>query len=144
MIKNGTVVTFEYTLLDDKGNFIESNQGEAPVTYTHGEHQIIPGLEKGLSGMEVNEQKRIRVQPDEAYGQIDPAGFKEVAKTEIPVDDLKVGTRLRARGAKGEDFSLRVHEIKPETVILDLNHPLAGKNLNFDVKVLSIHAAEAH
>jgi FKBP-type peptidyl-prolyl cis-trans isomerase SlyD len=88
--------------------------------------------------MEVNEEKNIRVQPEEAYGPFDPKGFKEVSKAEIPAQGLKVGTMLHARGPKGEDFSVRVHEIKPETVILDLNHPLAGKTLNFDVKVLDI------
>jgi FKBP-type peptidyl-prolyl cis-trans isomerase SlyD len=143
MIKNGSVVSFEYTLSDENGKLIESNKGEEPVTYTHGQHQIIPGLEKGLSGMDMNQEKNIRVQPEEAYGPVDPKGFKEVAKTEIPAQGLKVGTMLHARGPKGEDFSVRVHEIKEETVILDLNHPLAGKTLSFDIKVLNIQAGEA-
>lgn len=143
MIKNGSVVSFEYTLLDENGKLIESNRGEDPVTYTHGQHQIIPGLENGLSGMDMNQEKNIRVQPEEAYGPVDPKGFKEVAKTEIPAQGLKVGTMLHARGPRGEDFSVRVHEIKEETVILDLNHPLAGKTLNFDVKVLNVQPGEA-
>ena len=143
MIKNGSVVSFEYTLSDENGKLIESNKGEDPVTYTHGQHQIIPGLEKGLSGMDMNQEKNIRVQPEEAYGPVDPKGFKDVAKTEIPAQGLKVGTMLHARGPKGEDFSVRVHEIKEETVILDLNHPLAGKTLSFDIKVLNIQAGEA-
>ena len=143
MIKNGSVVSFEYTLLDENGKLIESNKGEDPVTYTHGQHQIIPGLENGLSGMDMNQEKNIRVQPEEAYGPVDPKGFKEVAKTEIPAQGLKVGTMLHARGPRGEDFSVRVHEIKEETVILDLNHPLAGKTLNFDVKVLNVQPGEA-
>ncbi|MGH7844080.1 MAG: FKBP-type peptidyl-prolyl cis-trans isomerase [Candidatus Binatia bacterium] len=143
MIKNGSVVSFEYTLSDEKGKLIESNKGEEPVTYTHGQHQIIPGLEKGLSGMDMNQEKNIRVQPEEAYGPVDPKGFKEVAKTEIPAQGLKIGTMLHARGPKGEDFSVRVHEIKEETVILDLNHPLAGKALNFEVKVLNVQPGEA-
>ena len=143
MIKNGSVVSFEYTLSDENGKLIESNKGEDPVTYTHGQHQIIPGLEKGLWGMDMNQEKNIRVQPEDAYGPVDPKGFKEVAKTEIPAQGLKVGTMLHARGPKGEDFSVRVHEIKEETVILDLNHPLAGKTLSFDIKVLNIQAGEA-
>ena len=143
MIKNGSVVSFEYTLSDENGKLIESTKGEDPVTYTHGQHQIIPGLENGLSGMDMNQEKNIRVQPEEAYGPVDLKGFKEVAKTEIPAQGLKVGTMLHARGPRGEDFSVRVHEIKEETVILDLNHPLAGKALNFEVKVLNIQAGEA-
>ncbi|HWP60602.1 MAG TPA: peptidylprolyl isomerase [Candidatus Acidoferrales bacterium] len=140
MIQNGSVVSFEYTLSDDEGNFIESNRGEAPVTYVHGQRQIIPGLEKGLAGMELNEEKRIRVQPHDAYGPVDPKAFKEVPKDDIPPQALKVGTTLHARGPRGEEFSVRVHEIRPETVILDFNHPLAGKTLTFDVKVLDIQS----
>jgi len=142
MIKNGSVVNFEYTLSDDNGRVLESNKGEEPVTYTHGENRIIPGLERGLSEMEINEEKRIRVEPEEAYGAVNPDGFKEVSKSELPPQSLQVGTMLHARGPNGEDFSVRIHEIKPETVILDLNHPLAGVTLNFDVKVLSIEAGE--
>ncbi len=143
MIKNGSVVSFEYTLSDENGKFIESNKGEAPVTYTHGQHELIPGLENAMTGMEINQEKRICVQPEDAYGPVDPEGFKEVARNEIPVQNLEVGTTLRARGPRGEEFSLRVHEIKPQTVILDLNHPLAGKVLNFDVKILNVESGDA-
>jgi len=142
MIKNGSVVSFEYTLSDEQGKVLESNKGEEPMTYTHGEHQIIPGLEKELSGMEVNDEKKISVQPEEAYGPVNPEGFKEVSRNDIPAQSLKIGTLLHARGPKGEDFPVRIHEIKPETVVLDLNHPLAGRTLNFDVKVLSIQGSE--
>ena len=143
MIKSGSVVSFEYTLSDENGSIIESTKGEEPVTYVHGQHQIIPGLENGLSSMEMNEEKNIRVQPDDGYGPVDPEGFKEIPKTQIPAQGLKVGTTLRAQGASGEDVSLRVHEIKNQTVVLDLNHPLAGKTLNFAVKVLDIQPGKA-
>jgi FKBP-type peptidyl-prolyl cis-trans isomerase SlyD len=142
MITNGSIVTFEYTLSDENGEVIESNKGEEPVSYTHGAQQIIPGLEKGFLGMEINQEKSIRVQPEEAYGPVDPESFKEVPKSEIPAGALETGTMLQARGPDGEEFSVRVHEITAETVVLDLNHPLAGKTLNFDVKVLSIDGQE--
>jgi FKBP-type peptidyl-prolyl cis-trans isomerase SlyD len=143
MINKGSVVSFEYTVSDENGEVLESNKGKDPVTYTHGRHEIIPGLEKGLSGMEVNEEKSIRVQPKEAYGPVDPEAFKEVPKTDIPAAGLKVGTALGARGPKGEDLVIHVRDIKEETVILDFNHPLAGKTLNFDVKVLDIAPGES-
>jgi FKBP-type peptidyl-prolyl cis-trans isomerase SlyD len=143
MIKKGSVVSFEYTLLDDNGKTIESNKGKSPVTYTQGQHQIIPGLEKGLSEMEVNEEKSIRLQPEEAYGQVDPKGFKEVPKADVPPEGLKVGVTLTARDPKGEDHVIRVREVKAETVVLDFNHPLAGKTLDFNVKVLGIQPGAA-
>ena len=138
MIKKGSVVSFEYTLLDDNGKVIESNKGKGPVTYTHGQREIIPALEKGLSKMEVNEEKSIRLQPEDAYGPVDPKGFKEVPKTDVPPAGLKVGAALRAKGPEGEDVAIRVREVKTETVVLDFNHPLAGKTLDFTVKVVGI------
>jgi FKBP-type peptidyl-prolyl cis-trans isomerase SlyD len=138
MIKNGTLVRFEYTLSDENGNVLQSNKGKEPVTYTHGQNEVIPGLEKGLSGMEVNDEKSFCVEPEEGYGPVDPQAFKEVPKTEIPAAALKVGTPLSARGREGENHVIHVREVKQETVILDFNHPLAGKTLNFDVKVLDI------
>lgn len=143
MITKGSVVNFEYTLSDDDGKVIESNKGEEPITYTHGEHQIIPGLETGLLGMKVNEERRICVQPEDGYGPVNPEGFKEVARSEIPAESLQVGAMLHARGPEGEDFSVRIIDVKPETVVLDLNHPLAGLVLNFDVRVLSIQTSGA-
>jgi FKBP-type peptidyl-prolyl cis-trans isomerase SlyD len=138
MIKNGSLVRFEYTLSDENGKILQSNKGKDPITYTHGRHELIPGLEKGLSGMEINEEKNFCVQPEEGYGPLDPNGFKEVPKTEIPTAAQKVGTALSARGAEGENRVVYVSEVKQESVILDFNHPLAGKTLNFDVKVLNI------
>ena len=142
MIRNGSVVSFEYTLSDENGEVLQSNKGKDPVTYTHGQHEIIPGLEKGLAAMEVNEEKSIRVKPEEAYGQVDPQGFKEVPKSDIPTTELEVGTPLNARGPQGEELLIHVSEVKDETVVLDFNHPLAGKTLNFDVKVVDIEPKE--
>ena len=146
MIKKGSVVSFEYTLLEDNGKVIESTQGQNPVTYTHGQREIIPGLEKAFSEMEVNEEKSIRLQPEEAFGPVDPNRFQEVPKTKIPAAGLKVGATLTARSSKGEDQVnqvIHVREVKPETVILDFNHPLAGKTLDFKVKVLGIQPGES-
>jgi FKBP-type peptidyl-prolyl cis-trans isomerase SlyD len=138
MIKNGSLVRFEYTLSDENGKLLQSNKGKDPITYTHGQHEVLPGLEKGLSGMEINEEKCFCVQPEEGYGPIDPNAFKEVPKTEIPAAALKVGNALSAQGPAGENHVVHVREVKQETVILDFNHPFAGKTLNFDVKVLDI------
>ena len=88
--------------------------------------------------MEINEEKSFCVQPEQGYGPLDPNGFKEIPKTEIPVAARKVGTALAARGSEGESRVVHVSEVKQESVILDFNHPLAGKTLNFDVKVLNI------
>ena len=143
MITEGSVVRFEYTVSDENGEVLQSNKGKEPVSYTHGQHEIIPGLEKGLSEMDVNEERSIRVTPEEAYGTVDPKGFKEIPKSDLPISDPQIGTPLNARGPQGEEVLIHIREVKSDTVILDFNHPLAGKILNFDVKVLDIEPQEA-
>lgn len=138
MIEDGSRVRFEYTLSDENGNVLQSNKGKDPVAYTHGQSEVIPGLEKGLSGMEVNDEKSFCVQPEEGYGPVDPQAFKEIPKSDIPAAALTVGTALSVRGREGENHLIHVREVKHETVVLDFNHPLAGKTLNFAVKVLEI------
>jgi FKBP-type peptidyl-prolyl cis-trans isomerase SlyD len=143
MVRNGSIVSFEYTLSDENGDVVQSNKGKEPVTYTHGKHEIIPGLEKGLAKMEINEERTILVTPEEGYGSVDPAGFKEIPKGDVPAAALEIGTPLTARGPQGEEVLIHVSEVKDDTVVLDFNHPLAGKTLTFDVKVVDIEPKEA-
>ena len=138
MITEGSVVSFEYTVSDENGEVLQSNKGKEPVRYTHGRQEIIVGLEKGLSEMEVNQEKIIRVSPEEAYGEVDPNGFKEVPKSDLPLTDPQIGTPLHARGPQGEELLIHIREVRQTTVVLDFNHPFAGKTLNFAVKVLGI------
>ena len=142
-VAEGKLVSLEYTLtLDDKA-VVDSNVGAQPLTYTHGSHQIIPGLEKALEGMAVGDAKQVTVAPAEGYGETDPGRLQEVQKQLIPPDALKVGARLQGKGPSGQMVYPLVSEIKTDTVILDFNHPLAGKTLHFDVKVLDIQQAQA-
>jgi FKBP-type peptidyl-prolyl cis-trans isomerase SlyD len=141
VVKDGSVVSLEYTLLGEDGKTIESNKGKEPLKYVQGSHQIVPGLEKGLEGMKAGEEKRVKVKPEEGYGPVDPKGFQEFPKDKIPSEALKVGTMLMASGPRGQQVPVRVHEIKEKTVVLDLNHPMAGKTLVFDIKVLDVQPA---
>ncbi|HEX9878726.1 MAG TPA: peptidylprolyl isomerase [Candidatus Binatia bacterium] len=143
IIQDGSLVGIEYTLKDDQGGEIESNKGKDPLQYTHGTHQLIPGLETGLEGMRIGEKKSIRVAPKDGYGEIVPTAFKEVPRNKIPSDAQQVGAVLAARSPEGRTRPVRVHEVKEETVILDMNHPLAGKILIFDVTILAIQPAAA-
>jgi FKBP-type peptidyl-prolyl cis-trans isomerase SlyD len=138
IIEAGSNVQIEYTLSEQGGAAIESSQGRGPVTFTHGQQQLLPGLERALLGMRAGEQRKVVVKPEEAYGSVDPAAVTEVPKAMMPAESLKVGLLLLARDAQGEQRPVRVKEVKDSTVILDLNHPLAGKTLVFDVRVLSV------
>lgn len=137
-IESGSTVRLEYTLKDDGGKVLDSNKGGDPLTYTHGSQQIIPGLEKALSGMRTGEEKQVTVNPEDGYGPADPKAQTEVPKEMLPTNALTVGTQLVARSPMGETLLVRIKEIKETTVIVDLNHPLAGKTLYFDLKVLGV------
>ena len=143
VVKDGTVVSLQYTLSGEDGKTIESNKGKEPLKYTQGSHQIVPGLEKGLAGMKMGEERRVKVTPEEGYGPVDPKGFRDFLFRKLLNEGLKVGSVLMARGPQGQQVPVRVHEIKEKTVVLDLNHPMAGKTLVFDVKVLDIQPATA-
>ncbi len=137
-IEDGSKVHFEYTLKDEAGKVIESSKGKDPLTYTQGGKQIIPGLEKALTGLHAGEEKKVTVKPEEAYGPLDPKARVEVPKTAIPPEALKVGTTLQGRSPSGAPQMARVKEIKEKTVVLDLNHPLAGQTLVFEVKIVGV------
>ena len=137
-IESGSRVELEYTLTDGGGTVLDSNTGKEPLAFTQGRQQIIPGLERALDGMHAGDKKTVTVKPADAYGEVDPAAFTEVPKERIPAEALKVGTVLVAQNQSGERRSVRVAEVKESTVVIDLNHPLAGKTLVFDVKVLRV------
>ncbi len=141
-IEKGSTVQLEFTLKDDAGKVLESNKGAAPLSYVQGEQQLISGLERELAGMHTGEEKKIVVKPEDGYGQVEPAAQTEVPKEILP-PDVQVGVRLMARSSTGESRPVVVKEIKEKTVVLDLNHPFAGKTLHFDVKVLGIEAPKA-
>ena len=143
VVKDGSVVSLQYSLSEENGELIESNKGKDPLKYTHGNKQIVPGLEKELTGMKVGGEKRVKVKPEDAYGLVSPKAFQEVPKEQIPANGLKVGATLAAKGPHGQEIPVRVHEIKEKTVVLDLNHPMAGKTLLFDIKILDIQPSAA-
>jgi FKBP-type peptidyl-prolyl cis-trans isomerase SlyD len=137
-VQDGKLVSIEYTLRLDDLSVVETNAGEAPLQYTQGAHEIFPGLEQALTGLDVGDSRRVTVPPEEGYGPVDPAGFHEVEKRLVPEEAWEVGAILLAKDRTGEERPLRVHEVREQTVVVDLNHPLAGKTLIFDVKVLSV------
>ena len=131
-------VSMEYTVSSD-GAVVDSTEGKPPFHYTHGHGQIIPGLERQLAGMHVGDSKEVTVGPDDGYGQIDPAGLIEVPKEQLPKDVTPTaGMVLRGMNPDGKSFRAIIKEIKDKTVVLDLNHPLAGKTLTFKVKITGI------
>ncbi len=142
-VSNGKQVALEYTLKLDDQSVVDTNVGGEPLKVTQGAHQLIPGLEKAIEGMALGEKKKVTVPPREAYGTVDPKAFQEVAKNIVPTDSRKVGTQLEGKTADGRIVYPRISEVKHDTVVLDFNHPLAGKTLYLDIKVLDVAQASS-
>ena len=136
VIAKGKTVAIEYTLTLEDGSTVQSNVGGAPLSFVAGKGQIIPGLEAALEGKAARERVKVTVPPEQAYGISDPQKMQQVSLDKIPEEARKVGKLLRAEGIDGP---VRVAEVRPDAVVLDFNHPLAGKALTFDVLVLSIN-----
>lgn len=143
MIGEGKRVSLEYTLTLADQTVIDTNVGKDPLVYTHGAQEIIPGLEKQLIGLKVGDTKNVEVAPAEGYGEVDPNRVQEVPKENVPEEAWGVGKRLQGQGPDGQMMFAEVTEVKENTVVVDLNHPLAGQTLFFAVKVLKIEMAEA-
>jgi FKBP-type peptidyl-prolyl cis-trans isomerase SlyD len=141
VVKEGMLVSMDYTLKGTDGKLIDTNKGREPLKYVHGQKMMIPGLEKELAGMKVGGEKNVTVKPEDAYGPINKSAFQEVPKEKLPPNGLKVGAVLAAKSPEGQVVPMRVHEIKDSTVVMDMNHPMAGKTLVFNVKIVDIQPA---
>jgi len=139
----GKKVTLDYTLTVDN-KVVETSIGKTPLTYVVGAHNLIPGLESQLNGLQINEEKTIQVAAKDAYGEVDPKAFKEFHITALPKSLVPtVGMVLQATAPDGSKFPTVITEVKGDKVVLNFNHPLAGKSLTFKVKILKIENAPA-
>lgn len=137
-IRNGSKVAFDYVLtVEDK--VVDSTQAKGPFEYTQGEGNLITGLTKQLEGMKKGDEKIVEVKPEEAYGNPDPAGIREIPLSSMPADiKPEVGIILQMQDESGQTFPAKITEIKKDSIMIDLNHPLAGKTLTFKVKIVSV------
>jgi len=139
-ISKGQTVSIEYTLTLENKKVVDTNVGKKPLKFVQGSHEIIPGLETALEGMEKGESKQVTVAPEQGYGPRDPQRVLEVPIDQIPPDARQVGTQLQGKDAQGRVVHPHVAEVKDQAVVLDFNHPLAGETLFFDVTILDIEA----
>jgi FKBP-type peptidyl-prolyl cis-trans isomerase 2 len=138
-IKNGDKVTVHYTGKLEDGSVFDSskNEGRQPLTETIGTGRLIKGFESGLIGMSIGESKTVEIESADAYGSVNEQLITEIPKSNVP-EGVKVGETLQGNGPQGP-IMVRITEVKDETVIVDANHPLAGKKLIFDIEVVSVN-----
>jgi FKBP-type peptidyl-prolyl cis-trans isomerase 2 len=138
MITQGSVVTLHYTgKLADESVF-DSSEGKEPLTFTVGEHAVIPGFENGVIGMSVGEKKTIHVKKEDGY-QFHPELIQTIPRAAAPADmQLEEGMVLALRAPTGQVVPARLTKLTEENLTLDLNSPLAGKELFFDVEIVKV------
>ncbi len=138
-VKAGDTVNVHYHGKLTDGTTFDSSEGRAPLQFTVGEGQVIKGFDDALIDMKVGDKKTVNIPVAEAYGPADERNLIEFPKTEFPADmKPEVGVQLHLSDNQGNHFPVVVAEVKEESVILDANHPLAGKDLVFDIELVSI------
>jgi len=139
LVKENNTVKVNYTGKLSDGHVFDSSEGKEPLEFTLGQGQLISGFEKGLIDMKVNEKKTITIPKEEAYGEINKDLIQEVEKAKLPQDITpEVGMGLVSKSKEGEEMNLVVIEVKADSIVIDGNHPLAGKDLIFDLAVVEI------
>ncbi|MGB3810127.1 MAG: peptidylprolyl isomerase [Parvibaculum sp.] len=137
---SGNTVQVHYTGTLSDGSVFDSSRDSEPIGFTVGTGQVIPGFDNAVIGMEIGEKKTFTIPSAEAYGEHDPRLAQDVPRTELP-DDLEIflGMSLTASGSDGREIALVVTEINDNSVRLDANHPLAGKDLTFAIELVGIN-----
>jgi len=148
-IKNGCIVELTYQLKDEDGNVVEESGTDGPMSYLHGHGEIPDGLERELDGVDVGVEMAVTLGPGEAFGDYDPEKILAVPRDQFPADaEIVPGDTITVSVADDDDpeaetgeMDTRVVEISPDAIVLDANHPYAGKRMTFDLRVLSVRPA---
>lgn len=141
-IEENQIVSIEYEVSDGE-KVVDSNVGGMPLVFMFGKGQIIPGLENAIANMSIGEKAEVLVKAEDAYGEYEAEAKQEVPKDQFAGIDLEVGMALYGQGEDGGTVQVIVKEIGDENVIIDFNHPLAGKDLSFIVSINNIREASA-
>ncbi len=140
-VNDGQVVSMHYTLHVD-GQVVDSSDGGEPLQFIQGMGHIIPGLEHELYDMQVGEKKIVVVAAKDGYGEVDAEAFMDVPRDAFPTDvPLETGTELELRDQSGHPVYARINAVSDDHIRLNMNHPLAGKELHFAVRIADLRPA---
>jgi FKBP-type peptidyl-prolyl cis-trans isomerase SlyD len=141
-VEEGRVVSMDYLVRLASGQVVETSVGKTPIDYLHGGGQILPALERALQGLREGEQASFSIPAEDAYGPRKEDNVVTLPRGLFPDEvDLKPGLCLYARASGGQSYPITVREVRSDTVLVDLNHPLAGERLFFEVTIRAVRAA---
>jgi len=133
----GSTIRFHYTIKAD-GEVQMSTEGQEPATYVLGSGGLLPPLEAAIAGMKAGEKKTVTLKPEQAFGPRDSTATQRVPKSAIPNADQLAAGQVLNMSSQGQRFPAMVVEVGADDVLLDMNHPLAGKTVTFDVEIVSV------
>ncbi len=140
LVKDNDKVSVHYTGTLEDGEVFDSSREREPLSFTVGAGQMIPGFDAAVKGMKVKEVKKVTIPAEEAYGDPRPELVQEVSKKQLPEDiEPYVGQQLASQLSNGQQITVYVTDIKDESIVVDANHPLAGKPLTFEIELVSIN-----
>jgi len=141
-VKQGDKIKVDYTGTLEDGIVFDTSEGKQPLEFTVGEGKIIKGFDNAVMGMEKGEEKEIKIETADAYGDPKPDMIKKIPRDKLPPEpEPKAGMMLAMKTPDGKQFPAKITEVSDKEITIDLNHPLAGKVLNFKIKVVGITAA---
>ena len=139
-MKPGTKIKVHYTGTLNDGTVFDSSDGKEPLEFTIGNNEVIAGFENGIKEMKLNQEKTIKISPKDAYGEKNNQLIREIPRSKMPADiNVEVGNQIVLKVPTGQQVASIVTEIAKDIIIIDFNHPLAGKELTFKVKVVGIN-----
>jgi len=138
VISNGAHVKFQFQL-SVEGEVMGDPNKQTPMEYVHGELKILPGLEKALKGMKIGEKKTVHLGVKDAYGPVDPKKIIEVPRERFDDAKIREGDVVSSETVDGKTLDARVKQVLKSVIVLDFNHPYAGKEVTFDVEIIEIH-----
>lgn len=137
IIEQGKKVKMNFTMKSN-GVILESTEGKQPFEFTFGQNPMIPGLEQALKGLKTGDKKQLSLTPQNAFGEVNPKAIVEFPKSQFKEKGIKPGMVFNGQGQGGIPLRGMVKEVKRDSVVLDFNHPLAGKNLDIDFEVTEV------
>lgn len=141
----GTRITLHFALQLDNGDIVDSNFERDPAVFTVGDGNLLPGFEKALFGMMEGEHKTLMIKPEDGFGQRNPNNIQEIARSQFSPDlELSEGLMLSFADAQKTELPGVVQRFDDEVVVIDFNHPLAGRSILFEVSILKIEPVQVH
>ncbi|MBR9691320.1 peptidylprolyl isomerase [Candidatus Woesearchaeota archaeon] len=140
-VKKGDKIKVDYTGTFDDGTVFDTSEGKQPLEFEVGAGKIIKGFDNAVIGMEKGEEKEIKLESADAYGEVNPKMVQKIPRDKIPKDqEPKPGMMLALNTPDGKKFPAKITEVSDKEITIDMNHPLAGKTLNFKIKIVDITA----